>query len=76
MATVSKAKSSDIVTEFYTVKQLANALQITEMTVYRLVRRGELPCHSIGRAMRFRRSDVEGFLRKCREASREGRARA
>ncbi len=74
MAAATKAKSE--VTEFYTVKQLASALQITEMTVYRLVRRGELPCHSIGRAMRFRRSDVEGFLRKCREASREGHARA
>jgi excisionase family DNA binding protein len=76
MAAASKAKAAEPVAEFYTVKQLASALQITEMTVYRLVRRGELPCHSIGRAMRFRRSDVEGFLRKCRDASREGHARA
>jgi excisionase family DNA binding protein len=52
--------------EFYTVKQLASLLQITQMTVYRMVRRGELTCHSIGRAMRFRRNDIEGFLERCR----------
>jgi excisionase family DNA binding protein len=52
--------------EFYTVKQLAELLQVTDMTIYRMVRRGELPCHSIGRAKRFRRTDVEAFLQRCR----------
>jgi excisionase family DNA binding protein len=51
---------------FLTAKQLAGLLQITEMTIYRLARRGELPYHSIGRVKRFRRSDVEQFLNRCR----------
>src|SRR5271167_295307 len=51
---------------FLTAKQLAGLLQITEMTIYRLARRGELPYHSIGRVKRFRRSDVEHFLDRCR----------
>ncbi len=51
---------------FLTAKQLASLLQITEMTIYRLARRGELPYHSIGRVKRFRRSDVEQFLNRCR----------
>lgn len=51
--------------EFYTVKQLAEMLQVTDMTIYRMVRRGALPCHSIGRAKRFRRTDVEAFLKRC-----------
>jgi len=51
---------------FYTVKELAALLQVTEKTIYRMVRRGELPCHNIGRAKRFRRRDVEAFLERCR----------
>jgi len=52
--------------EFLTVRELAELLQVTEMTIYRMVRRGDLPCHSIGRAKRFRRDDVEAFLKRCR----------
>lgn len=53
--------------EFYTVGQLANLLQLTPMTVYRMVRRGELACHAIGRIKRFRRDDVETFLENSRQ---------
>ena len=52
--------------EFYTVGQLADLLQLTPMTIYRMVRRGELACHAIGRIKRFRRGDVEAFLQKAR----------
>lgn len=48
--------------EFYTVSQLANLLQLTEMTIYRMVNRGELPCYEIGRVKRFRQRDIEQFL--------------
>ncbi len=52
--------------EFLTVAQLAALLQLTPMTIYRMVRRGELACHSIGRIKRFRQGDVEAFLRSSR----------
>ncbi len=54
------------VREFYTVSQLADLLQLTEMTIYRMIGRGELPCYAIGRVKRFRRGDVEEFLEQCR----------
>ena len=53
--------------EFYTVGQLAELLQLTPMTVYRMVRRGELACHKLGRIKRFRRDDVETFLENSRQ---------
>jgi len=53
--------------EFYTVRQLADLLQLTEITIYRKIKSAELPCHSIGRRVkRFRRSDIEEFLDGCR----------
>jgi excisionase family DNA binding protein len=58
--------------EFYTVSQLARLLQLTEMTIYRMVHRGELPCYSIGRVKRFRQNDVEAFLKRCRVPAAKG----
>ena len=52
--------------EFYTVSQLADLLQLTEMTIYRMASRRELPCYEIGRVKRFRHRDVEEFLDACR----------
>ncbi len=52
--------------EFYTVEELAERLQLTRMTIYRLVKRGELPYYQIGRSKRFRTDDVEAFLERCR----------
>jgi len=56
----------DVQPEFYTVGQLAELLQLTPMTIYRMVSRGELTCHAIGRIKRFRRGDVEAFLERAR----------
>jgi len=57
--------------EFYTVAQLADLLQLNEMTIYRMVKAGQLPCHLIGRIMRFRHDDIEEFLKQCRVPARD-----
>jgi excisionase family DNA binding protein len=59
-------ESGEKAREFYTVSQLAELLQLTEMTIYRMISRGELPCYVIGRAKRFRSGDLENFLESCR----------
>ena len=51
--------------EFFSVKELAEMLSINPMTVYRMVERGQIVCHQIGRAKRFRRCDIENFLKQC-----------
>ena len=52
--------------EFLTVRDVAELLQVTPMTIYRMVGRGALPCHQIGRAKRFSRKDIDAFLERCR----------
>jgi excisionase family DNA binding protein len=64
-------ESKPPVREFYTVSQLATLLQLNEMTVYRMVKTGELPYHQIGRMMRFRNDDIEQFLKQHRVPSRK-----
>lgn len=54
---------------FYTARELALILRVTENTIYRLARRGELPSFTIGRSIRFRTADVEAWLERTRMAS-------
>ena len=55
--------------EFLTVEELAALLKITKMTVYRMVKRGDLPYYAIGRVKRFRKQDIEHFRRNCTKRS-------
>ena len=51
--------------EFYSVKELAALLNLNPMTIYRMVQRGQIACHQVGRAKRFYRREVEVFLDNC-----------
>lgn len=50
----------------YTIKELAELLAVTEITIFRLMRRGDLPYYKIGRATRFDPADIDAFLARCR----------
>jgi len=52
--------------EFYTIADVADMLQVEQITVRRMIRRGLLAAHRIGRAYRIRRVDIEDFLSRCR----------
>jgi len=45
-----------------TAAEVAEALRVSTMTVYRLIRRGELPAVRVGRNYRVRERDLEAFL--------------
>lgn len=45
-----------------TVSEVAGYLRVTTKTVYGLARGGELQSFRVGRAMRFRRRDIEAFV--------------
>lgn len=59
--------------EYLTVRQLADVLQVPVATVYRWRHLGEGPrgIRVSGRHVRFRRSDVEEFLREREDAAHE-----
>lgn len=45
--------------EIMTVKQVTAYLQVHQSTIYRLVKRREIPCFKVGSDWRFVRSEVE-----------------
>ena len=45
-----------------TVQEVAGIMRVSNMTVYRLIRAGELRSARVGRGYRIRESDVEAYL--------------
>lgn len=46
-----------------TVSEVAEYLRVNPQTVYRKAKAGELPAVRIGRAIRFRRTELESWLK-------------
>ena len=56
-----------------TVSEVAEYLRVNPQTVYRKAKVGELPAVRIGRAIRFRRSELEDWLKAVRAEPVEAR---
>ena len=57
--------------ELLTAEELAAWLRITPRTVYRFVRHAQLPHVRVGRGLRFRRVEVDAWLRRPEWGSRD-----
>lgn len=47
---------------FFTVQEVADLLRVSSMTVYRLIKAGDLPAVRIGKSYRVREDDVDAYL--------------
>lgn len=45
-----------------TVREVADAMRVSQMTVYRLIKGGELAALRVGRNFRIRESDVDRYF--------------
>ena len=45
-----------------TVAEVAATMRVSNMTVYRLIKSGDLPALRVGKNYRVRESDVDGYL--------------
>ena len=47
---------------FVTVSEVAQLMRVSKMTVYRLIKQGDLPAFRVGRGYRMREEDVHRYL--------------
>jgi excisionase family DNA binding protein len=47
---------------FLTVAEVASMLRVSTMTVYRLIKSGQLPAARVGKSYRVREEDVDSYL--------------
>lgn len=62
-------RQTDGVLDLLTVKELSKILRVSETSIYRLVERRSIPFHRLPRGLRFKKQDVDEYLRKCRVES-------
>ena len=51
-----------MIEKLYTVKDLAEMLQVTEHSIRRYIREGKLECVRIGNTIRFKQEQLDRFL--------------
>jgi excisionase family DNA binding protein len=51
-------------TDIMTIKDVSDYLKLTEKTAYRLVAEGKIPGFKVGGAWRFRRKEIDAWIRK------------
>jgi excisionase family DNA binding protein len=63
---MASRSTSDALSEvsFLTVAEVATAMRVSKMTVYRLVHGGDLPAVRVGRSFRVPEDAVNEYLRK------------
>jgi excisionase family DNA binding protein len=49
-------------TRFMTVAEVAQIMRVSTMTVYRLIKAGELPSVRVGKSYRIREDDIDRYL--------------
>jgi nitrogen PTS system EIIA component len=55
-----------------TIEEVAGFLHMNPMTVYAWVREGKIPAFKIGKVWRFRKTDIESWL-KSQKYTKQGR---
>lgn len=58
-----------------TAPEVAQILQVSKNTVYRLAKEGLLPSYSVGRKLRFSLADVESYIERSKNGEPAARAR-
>ncbi|MDI3281265.1 MAG: helix-turn-helix domain-containing protein, partial [Bacillota bacterium] len=59
--------------EFYTARELAQLLKVSESTIWSYTRKGKLPHYKLGKDYRYRLPEVLAALRGLEERSSSGR---
>jgi len=60
--------------QLHTVGEVADHMRVSNMTVYRLIKSGEMPAVRVGKSYRIRRRDLQAYLEASRTSSRNGDA--
>lgn len=61
--------------EIFTIKELAQYLKLAEKTAYRLASDGKLPGFKVGGAWRFRKVEIDSWIREQEKRLKAGESK-
>lgn len=57
-------KIKEILPQTFTVQEVAKHLKVTEITIYRLLKKGEIIGYKVGDSWRIDEKDLKAYIRK------------
>jgi len=57
-------KTKQILPQTFTVQEIAKHLKVTEITIYRLLKKGEIVGYKVGDSWRIDEKDLKTYIRK------------
>jgi len=57
-------KTKEILPQTFTVQEVAKHLKVTEITIYRLLKKGEIIGYKVGDSWRIDEKDLKAYIRK------------
>jgi len=57
-------KTRQILSQTFTVQEVAEHLKVTEITIYRLLKKGEIVGYKVGDSWRIDEKDLKAYIRK------------
>jgi excisionase family DNA binding protein len=69
------SKSKSVRHKFLTVREVAEELNISERSAWRLIEDGELPSYLFEGCRRVKRQDLEEYIMRCLQLERNSRNR-
>ena len=57
-------KRKEILTVTFTVQEVAKHLKVSEITIYRLLKKGEIASYKVGKVWRIDEKDLKAYIRK------------
>tara|TARA_Y100001934_G_C12312721_1_gene755776 strand:- start:469 stop:660 length:192 start_codon:yes stop_codon:yes gene_type:complete len=59
--------------EIFTIKEVSGYLKLAEKTSYRLASEGKLPGFKVGGSWRFRKSEIDAWIKEQEQKSKGGK---
>lgn len=53
--------------EYFSIQEVADMLGVKKVTIYRMIKKGELPYYQLGKLIRIKREDFEKFMQTRRQ---------
>ena len=62
-------KTRQILAQIFTVQEVVKRLKVTEITIYRLLKKGEIVGYKVGDSWRIDEKDLKAYIKKQKKKS-------
>lgn len=59
--------------KWLTLEQIAEYLQMSTSSIYKMVQKGKIPAYKVGRQWRFKKKEIDEWIKSQKQSMRSGK---